>query len=273
MVTKFDLWFIENHGAATPETSAKRGDSMRYVGGKSRGMKGLFGVLADAYSPGMRYVEPFMGGGAAFRQAMSALKPTQAACGDYSEDLMLLWGAVRDGYAGPETMTKARYQALKNAEPSPERTAAGFGLSFSGKWFGGYLGDDGTVFERPNNPPMVQRPLKALREDFAKMRPLLQQATLFCGPYWEGQPGKGDLVYCDPPYANTTGYDAVGSFDSSRFWDWADRASKRGARVFVSEYSAPSHWTTVWSATKVSSMRTLNGVDSRTVECLFTREP
>ncbi len=247
---------------------------MRYVGGKSRGMRGLFETLAGSYEPGMRYVEPFMGGGAAFRQAMSALKPTSAACGDYSTDLMLLWEAVREGYEGPESMTKSRYNELKRSAPSPERTAAGFGLSFSGKWFGGYLGDDGTVFERPNNPPMVQRPLKALREDFAKMRPLLRQASLFCGPYWAGRPGAGDLVYCDPPYADTTGYDAVGDFDHERFWNWADAAVDSGARVFVSEYKAPEHWTPVWSKAKVSSMRTLNGADvasASTVESLFTR--
>lgn len=43
------------------------------------------------------------------------------------------------------------------------------------------------------------------------------------------------VLYCDPPYAGTAGYDL--NFDHEAFWRWA-RAQTQP--VFISEYSAPS---------------------------------
>lgn len=52
------------------------------------------------------------------------------------------------------------------------------------------------------------------------------------------------LVYCDPPYANTTQYGAFDGFDHKVFWDkmreWA-----RCNTVVVSEYEAPDDFVCV----------------------------
>jgi len=45
------------------------------------------------------------------------------------------------------------------------------------------------------------------------------------------------LVYCDPPYRGSTGYD--GWFDSRAFWQWCRDKTREGHTVFVSEYKAP----------------------------------
>lgn len=58
---------------------------------------------------------------------------------------------------------------------------------------------------------------------------------------------EGDVVYCDPPYANTDQYKA-GDFDSVAFWEWA---RTRDYPVYVSEYSAPDDFVSVWSKEKL----------------------
>ena len=57
---------------------------------------------------------------------------------------------------------------------------------------------------------------------------------------------EGDVVYCDPPYANTAKYN-VGDFDSAAFWQWA---RSRDYPVYVSEYHAPEDFASIWSKEK-----------------------
>ena len=46
------------------------------------------------------------------------------------------------------------------------------------------------------------------------------------------------VVYCDPPYRNTTQY--KDNFDHDRFWNWVRVVSRSSSKVYVSEYEAPS---------------------------------
>ena len=59
------------------------------------------------------------------------------------------------------------------------------------------------------------------------------------------------VVYCDPPYADTTGY--KDSFDSSRLWDWVREISKNNT-VYVSEYNAPADFECIWEKQTKSSL-------------------
>lgn len=74
----------------------------------------------------------------------------------------------------------------------------------------------------------------------------------------------GDVVYCDPPYANTAQYN-VGDFDSAAFWQWA---RSRDYPVYVSEYHAPEDFVSIWSKEK---RRLFNGrnLSANAVEHLF----
>jgi site-specific DNA-adenine methylase len=61
----------------------------------------------------------------------------------------------------------------------------------------------------------------------------------------------GSIVYCDPPYAGTTGYGgakteinegeslSLNTWNRAAFWRWADKLVEAGQRVFVSEYNGP----------------------------------
>ena len=53
----------------------------------------------------------------------------------------------------------------------------------------------------------------------------------------------GCVIYCDPPYAGTTGY--VDSFDNEEFWNVVREWSKNNI-VLVSEQVAPPDFKVVW---------------------------
>ena len=74
----------------------------------------------------------------------------------------------------------------------------------------------------------------------------LERLQAHYGSYADYQHAEGDVVYCDPPYANTRGY-ISGAFDNAAFWDWV---RTRDYPVFVSEYAAPEDFTPVWQKGK-----------------------
>lgn len=82
------------------------------------------------------------------------------------------------------------------------------------------------------------------------------------------------VVYCDPPYAGTTGYKGTDPFDHVEFWNtcrvWADA----GAAVFVSEYSCPDEvGECVWERPQTDGLRKRGGTKTQSVEKLFQIHP
>jgi DNA adenine methylase len=113
---------------------------------------------------------------------------------------------------------------------------AGYGCSYGGKFFGGYArGAPGRSYASNARNSLLKKFAQCSSVIFARR------------DYRSLSPGRAFLVYCDPPYAETTGYAATGAFDSSEFWETARRWSRAGARVLVSEYTAPEDFTCVWS--------------------------
>ena len=78
------------------------------------------------------------------------------------------------------------------------------------------------------------------------------------------------VVYCDPPYFQTSGYIVNGNqkdgsgFDHQAFYDWCESQTEL---VLISEYFMPSdRFTTVWSKDHTSSY---GHSGTKTTECLF----
>lgn len=75
----------------------------------------------------------------------------------------------------------------------------------------------------------------------------------------------GDVVYCDPPYVcEYVNYRIVGKFDTPAFWEWV---RTRDYPVYVSEYSAPEDFVSIWHREKKCSMN--DKKVKSTVEHLF----
>ena len=73
----------------------------------------------------------------------------------------------------------------------------------------------------------------------------------------------GDVVYCDPPYANTDKYTV--DFDHEAFWQWC---RTRDFPVYVSEYRAPEDFISVWSKDKRRLFSSSN-LSANAIEHLF----
>ena len=85
--------------------------------------------------------------------------------------------------------------------------------------------------------------------------------------YREVKIAAGDVVYADPPYANTQRYNA-GAFDNDEFWDWARCQAHLGRCVFVSEYTAPADFRAIWCKGKCQLMHAL-GATGKKQERIF----
>lgn len=88
------------------------------------------------------------------------------------------------------------------------------------------------------------------------------------GEYWKMQIPTDSIIYCDPPYENTSGY-KTGNFNHSLFWDWCRNMRKLGHTIFVSEYNAPEDFECVWSK-QVASVLDKKGTNKKPIERLFT---
>lgn len=232
---------------------------MQYLGGKTRIAKAIAQTIMDRRT-NSTYVEPFLGA-ASVAELLVPLFPS-AILSDAHPDLMMMWRAVvEEGWTPPSTLTEEEYRRLKTAEPSALRAFAGFPCSFGGKWFGGYARDPG---KGRNYADVASRSIQ-------KKAARLAGATLVHANYQDLTFEREDaVVYSDPPYANTTGYRNTGTFDSGEFWATMEQWADAGAEVFVSEYTAPAGWVSVWEQDVKSSLAG-GGSDREVRERLFVR--
>jgi DNA adenine methylase len=206
---------------------------VQYLGGKHRIAKPLSAFLLSRLA-GRYFVEPFCGG-INMTAAMEQAGPRLAT--DAHPALFHLYRAWRRGWR-PSTfeITDDLYQALKarNDPTDPMTGFVGFGCSFGGKYFGGRARDP----KSPRNYAL--NTFNSLSKKFARC----SAVTFGLESYERLSPHRDCLVYCDPPYAQTTGYSLA--FDSARFWEHVRGWSRAGIEVLVSEYTAPSDFEPVF---------------------------
>lgn len=213
---------------------------MQYLGGKSRIARPIADLILAARDGRSAYVEPFVGGAAVFSRVAPAF--ARAVALDVVPDLIALWQAVADGWLPPDDVTPEEYAAARASAPSALRGYVGFGCSFGGKWFGGYATND----TRLNKQGIPYRGPRYAAAALRKQAPTVRGGEFRLGDYSDAPVTADAVVYCDPPYAGTTGYGAAGPFDSARFWRTAEAWAALGAAVLVSELDAPAGWAEVW---------------------------
>lgn len=202
---------------------------MRYLGSKGRHAKKLIGVMNLVRKPGQTFVEPFAGG---FNLTTHAENPRIAA--DINPYIVALFRAAQEGWIPPEHVTPEQYAAIKNNKDSypPELVGfVGFGCSFGARFFGGYARDK----KGEDCSPV---PGRTSARVVAQASGLIG-VNILCCDYREIPTPPSSLIYCDPPYANTTGYSKTPTFDHGAFWSWCRDKKAEGHTVFVSEYTAP----------------------------------
>jgi len=224
---------------------------MHYFGGKQK-IAQLLSLYLESIRQGRVFVEPFCGG-CSITSRMSG----ERLASDANEPLINLYKALQAGWLPPDTLTEDEYRTLRRAADAsnPLTAFAAIGCSFSGKWWGGYARDN-----------TGRNYCKNAKNSLLKKMATMQGVGFTCGSYLNIAP-VGRLVYCDPPYENTTGYAGIPKFSHADFWAWVRETSKSNV-VVVSEYNAPEDFRVVWSKDTTTDIRTKSGREAR-VEKLF----
>lgn len=156
---------------------------------------------------------------------------------DVSEPLITMWRAVLDGWNPPDVVTQETYDRYKRArDPNDPMTAyCGFGMSFGGKWFGGYA----------RNGVERHYALNARRSVLLKASALLKASVLLKASDYRDVTPRGQVIYLDPPYSGRTKAYHFDSFSDTEFWNYARHMSRDNA-VIVTGFSAPSDFRKVY---------------------------
>lgn len=203
---------------------------MQYLGGKSKIRKEVSVFLESVRKPNQVYFEPFVGGGWILQEMTG-----ERVASDGNKSLICMYQALQDGWTPPDFVSEDTYkQVVKDAYNNEPITAfIGFGCSFAGKWNGGYARSTDKVCYAATS-----------KRSLMKQLPSIQNVKFVQGLYNDHTP-KDMLVYCDPPYVNTTKYDALGDFNHNVFWEQMRKWVKNGNTVVVSEYTAPNDFVCV----------------------------
>lgn len=221
---------------------------LKWTGGKQR----LLGQLLEHLPPGKRLVEPFLGAGSVF---LGTQYP-KYLLGDANLDLIAVWAALqarpreymsqaasffREEYRLQEQYLWLRHRfrgetdSFARAVLMPYLNRFGFNGLYRVNSKGLYNVPYGKPARVPNFP----------WDEMAVASEKLQSAKLHAGGYEAllNQAGEGDVVYCDPPYADVgkasfTGYTAngFGPTEQQTLVRLAEEAVHRGAKVLVSNH-------------------------------------
>lgn len=205
---------------------------MQYMGGKSRISNDISSII-NTYSKDKTFVSLFCGSCAIESKVIAKEK----ICNDSHEYLIEMLNEVQDGYELPDSISKEEYYIVKENKDNDKALTGfvGFGCSFGGKWFGGYAkNNSGTNYAKQSKNSMLR-----------KMGGLKENTTFVNLDYKKINIPDGSVVYCDPPYKNTTGYSNSNTFSHDEFWNYIRELSKNNL-VFISELDAPDDFIPIW---------------------------
>jgi DNA adenine methylase len=230
---------------------------MKYMGSKRRIAKFILPIILEDREASQWYVEPFCGG------CNSLDKVENPRLGnDSNKYLIALLKELQTQIPfTPPYVGEKDYKNIKlNKDLYPDWLVGyvGFNLSFGAKFFGGYRRDKKGIRDYENE---AQQNLKAQQN-------LLKGIVFTCGSYSTLHIPKKSIIYCDPPYKNTTKY-RTESFDYSSFYTWCIQQKSRGHKVYVSEYKLPHPFVCIWGK-DVSSNLTVADKNRKQTERLYT---
>ena len=205
---------------------------MKYMGSKNRIAKHLLPImLKEAEKHGItKWVEPFVGGGGMIDKVPESFERVGYDLNPHTIQAMI---DIRDNVDKlPETVTEEEYKSYKGLPPQSITSWVRFECSFGAKLDNGYAKNkEGRNYAEKGKNLAI------------KQSPKIQNVQFVCDSY-DNLDFENCLIYCDPPYKNTTGY-KTGEFDYDKFYDWCREQAKKNV-VFVSEYEMPDDFECVW---------------------------
>jgi len=231
---------------------------MVYMGSKNRISKELVPIITKDLKSSQWYVEPFVGG----CNMMDKIDHPYRLGADSNKYLIALLQAIQKGQKLPEYVTKEEYQVVKsNKDNYPDWYIGyvGFICSFRGKYFGGFAGEYTEL--KTGKQRNYQ---KQMSNNILKQYENIKNVVLHNVEYNDLIIPENSVIYCDPPYANTTKYSD--KFDSNDFWQWCRGKINEKHKMYISEYNAPDDFVCIWSKDINSN---LGGTSKKATEKLF----
>jgi DNA adenine methylase len=231
---------------------------MRYFGGKSKISKQLAEYINTYANMHNMYIEPFCGS----CNVASKVNIENKILNDKHFYLIEMFKALQNGWLPPDAVGAEEYKLAKlNQDKNPHVAGfVGFSCSFAGKYWGGYA--------RSNDRNYADESKKSILN---KMKNL-KNAQFTCKDFSELD-YEDSLIYCDPPYLNTTQYykKILGRFNYDEFLKWIKEQSKKNI-VLISEYkhNLPKDAKLVFEIPSISGVRNKDGGCIKTTEILFT---
>ena len=229
---------------------------MKYVGSKNRLAKELAPIIQSYVDNPLcvGYIEPFVGGA----NMIDKIKCKRKYGCDTHKYLIALLTKVRDDVDDlPDTYNEAMYKAVKEHPENYEDWFVGLvGFCFFGaKWFGGF--PRGFKEDKVTPRDIVAESIRNLK----KQAPNLKDTSFLCKDFRSMKENtEGYVIYCDPPYRDTTKY-ATGNFPYDEFYDWCRKFSKNNI-VLISDYWMPDDFECVWQKEVKTSLDNNRGADN-----------
>lgn len=223
---------------------------MIYMGSKLRIAKDIISLILFDRTNEI-YYEPFCGGCNVIDKVIG-----ERVANDYNEYLIAMWDYLVNRNWKPPIITKEQYDDIKNfylTYPKHLVGWVGFNCSFRGKFFNGFAGNtNGRDYQVEHYIDIMEQVEK------------LKGTIFICGSYDKLKIENGSIVYCDPPYRNSTLYSD--RIDHDKFWNWCREISSKN-KVYISENDAPDDFKIVWSWKLKSSLsRTKNSGSTKTTK-------
>lgn len=212
---------------------------MKYVGSKARLSKDITPIINKLIEDNNvdTYIEPFVGGANMIEHIQCKNKIGY----DNNEYLIEMWKALQNGYEPPLEFTKEQYIEVKNnidKYPKEYIGIVGFCATYNAGWFRRWGGSAITKYGKVRNYYN-----EAIR-NIQKQLPNIMDVEFIYNDFKEINP-VNSLIYCDPPYENSSYEMYKDKFNHTEFWDKVREWSKDNI-VLVSEYNAPNDFKCIY---------------------------
>jgi len=241
---------------------------MIYLGNKEKHADEISKIMLSSVPKFSAYYEPFCG-----TCAVAMKIPGKRFCSDANEHLITFLKAVQQGWRPPNRVfTEQDYKWLKNNSECDPVLYSYLGLyfSFGGKFYDTYRRHRKDGSRSLNEARTSRLALNSFNKYIDRCEDF-KGVTFSSKPYVTLNPLEESLIYCDPPYAEVTGYTC--GVDHTAFWSWVRNISMY-SYVFVSEYIAPPDFKSVFEkqvAARVSSSRRLTNKQSTEKLFVYTK--
>jgi len=213
---------------------------MQYRGGKNRFAKEILAHMPHCHT----FVEPFVGGGGMTRHAVHCGKFGEFFCSDANEYVIDYYNALKAGWLPRDNYWPGDYLEIKEAWKRQdfskwsrvEMILCGYVMSL----YGFFMNKQKSIGSRGRSPhkyPIINAKKDLLWINKVNIRHCAYECVYI--------PDHPSVIYCDPPYAGTSGYINVPKFDHDKFYDWVRNLSKQHY-VYISEVSMPVDFECIW---------------------------